>query len=144
MNQPTTRLHVLTVRLYQSLVQTKMVCYLTGVMSVINPSLMIQSYHLIHGMDHVINNRDILRDVFFLEANPRKVIKLLIMKALLLVGAFVASFFGLFAVINLFVILIFPVSWYDVVTCAPWVAVYLFVGAFCAGAVVTEIEDNLL
>ena len=66
------------------------------------------------------------------------------MKALLLVGAFVATFFGLFAVINLFVILIFPVSWNDVVTCPAWVAVYLFAGSCCAGAVVSEIEDNLL
>ena len=66
------------------------------------------------------------------------------MRTLLLVGAFIATFFGLFAVINVFVVLIFPVTWHDVVTCPGWLACYFFMGIFPSVMVVDELNNNLL
>jgi len=64
-------------------------------------------------------------------------------KTLMAIGAFLATFFGLFTVINLLVVLIFPVSWNDVVTCAPWCAIYFFIGMIMSIMVVESvITDN--
>lgn len=43
-------------------------------------------------------------------------------------GVFIGILFGLFIIINLLVILIFPVSWHDVVTCPAWVVIYFIIG----------------
>jgi hypothetical protein len=64
-------------------------------------------------------------------------------KTLTAIGAFIATFFGLFTVINMMVVLIFPVSWNDVVTCAPWCAIYFFIGVIMSVMVVDKvITDN--
>jgi len=64
-------------------------------------------------------------------------------KTLMAIGAFIATFFGLFTVINLMVVLIFPVSWNDVVTCPGWCAVYFFIGVIMSVMVVDQvIADN--
>lgn len=64
-------------------------------------------------------------------------------KTLMAIGAFIGTFFGLFAVINLMIVLIFPVSWNDVVTCAPWCAIYFFIGTIMSVMVVDSvISDN--
>jgi len=65
-------------------------------------------------------------------------------KTLMAIGAFLATFFGLFTVINLLVVLIFPVSWNDVVTCPPWCAIYFFIGMIMSIMVVDEITSNNL
>lgn len=65
-------------------------------------------------------------------------------KTLTAIGAFLATFFGLFTVINLLVVLIFPVSWNDVVTCPAWCAIYFFVGMLISIMVVDEMTTNNL
>ena len=64
-------------------------------------------------------------------------------KTLMAIGAFIATFFGLFTVINLMIVLIFPVSWNDVVTCPGWCAAYFFIGLIMSVMVVDQvIADN--
>ncbi len=65
-------------------------------------------------------------------------------KVLLPIAMFIGTFFGLFAVINLLVVIIFPVSWNDVVTCPGWCASYFFIGLIMSIAVTDAyINDNL-
>lgn len=42
--------------------------------------------------------------------------------------AFLGTFFGLFALINLLVVIIFPITWNEVVTTPVWLLVYFFLG----------------
>lgn len=64
------------------------------------------------------------------------------MKTLLGIGVFIGTFFGLFAVINLLVVLIFPVSWNAVVTCPGWCACYFFIGMIASCAMTDEFINN--
>lgn len=57
------------------------------------------------------------------------------------IGVFLGVFFGLFCVINLCVVLIFPVTWNDVVTCAPWCAIYFFMGMIMSIMVVDNMNN---
>ena len=63
-------------------------------------------------------------------------------KLLLSIGAFILTFFGVFTIINVFIVLIFPVSWNDVVTSPGWCVSYFFVGMMLSIAVVNEIIDD--
>ena len=59
------------------------------------------------------------------------------------VGVFLSVFFGLFTIVNLLIVAIFPVSWNDVVTCAPWCAIYFFIGLILSiVAVDVDLENN--
>jgi hypothetical protein len=59
------------------------------------------------------------------------------------VGVFVGIFFGLFTVISLLVVTIFPVTWNDVVTCPGWCAIYFFLGLiFSIMGVDAYVNDN--
>ena len=55
--------------------------------------------------------------------------------------AFLGTFFGLFILINLLVVLIFPVTWNEVVTNPYWVFIYFFVGIGPAIMVVDEVVN---
>jgi len=56
--------------------------------------------------------------------------------------AFIATFFGLFVIINGLTIIIFPVSWNDVVTCPAWIGIYFIIGLICSVMVVDTIINN--
>lgn len=59
------------------------------------------------------------------------------------VGVFLGTFFGIFAVVNLLIVIIFPVSWNDVVTCPQWCAAYFFIGLICSiAAVDIDLKEN--
>lgn len=65
-------------------------------------------------------------------------------KVLLPIGMFIGTFFGLFAIINLLIVVIFPVSWNDVVTCPGWIVCYFFIGLMVSIAVTDAyVSDNL-
>lgn len=55
--------------------------------------------------------------------------------------AFLGTFFGLFILINLLVVLIFPVTWNEVVTNPYWLFIYFFVGIGPAIMVVDEVVN---
>lgn len=60
------------------------------------------------------------------------------------IGAYIATFFGLFSIINLLVVIIFPVTWNQVVTCPGWCGVYMILGTMLSVMVVDSvIKDNL-
>lgn len=64
-------------------------------------------------------------------------------KTLTAIGAFIATFFGLFSIINLLVVIIFPVTWNQVVTCPGWCACYFFIGMIISIMVVDSVlNDN--
>ena len=63
-------------------------------------------------------------------------------KTLLSIGLFIATFFGMFVILNMLVVIIFPVTWNEVVTCGPWIAVYTFFGLFLAVAVTDSFINN--
>lgn len=59
------------------------------------------------------------------------------------VGVFLGVFFGLFTVVNLLIVAIFPVSWTDVVTCPEWCVVYFFLGGIVSiSAVDVNLSEN--
>ena len=64
-------------------------------------------------------------------------------KTLLCIAAFIGTFFGLFIIINALVVVIFPVSWNDVVTCPAWLVVYFVIGIVTSIMVVEELNSNL-
>lgn len=72
-------------------------------------------------------------------------IKYIFMKAILLsIGTFLAMFFGLFTIINLLIVLIFPVSWNDVVTFPFWLVVYTIGGSVLSVMTAEKVYyDNL-
>ena len=66
------------------------------------------------------------------------------MKALKAIGVFFGTFFGLFVVINTVVVIIFPVSWNDVVTCPGWIVCYFVIGLIASVFTVdSHLSDNL-
>jgi hypothetical protein len=62
-------------------------------------------------------------------------------KSLLGMLAFILTFFGLFTLISLLVVIIFPVSWNDVVTNPYWLFIYFFLGIGPAVMVVDEVVN---
>jgi len=64
-------------------------------------------------------------------------------KFLTSVGVFLGVFFGLFVVINLLIVAIFPVCWGDVVTCPQWCVIYFFLGGIVSiAAVDVDLSEN--
>jgi len=64
------------------------------------------------------------------------------MKALLSIVIFLVLWFGIFCIINGMIILIFPVSWNECVTAAPWIAVWGIFGGILCGCLTAEIVEE--
>ena len=62
-------------------------------------------------------------------------------KSLIGILAFVLTYFGLFALLNLIIILIFPIGWNEAVTNPYWLFIYCFVGIGPAIMVVDEVVN---
>jgi hypothetical protein len=63
-------------------------------------------------------------------------------KTLAATFGFLFTYFGVFAIINLLVTLMFPVTWYDVVTCPQWLVSYFFIGLAPAIAVADDLVNH--
>lgn len=60
------------------------------------------------------------------------------MKALKEVGLFLSIFIGGFVLLSLATVIIFPVSWNEVVTFPGWIAIYVLFGSMVSGCIISD------
>jgi hypothetical protein len=64
------------------------------------------------------------------------------MKALKEVGLFLSIFIGGFVLLSLSIVLVFPVTWNEVVTFPGWLAIYALFGSMTAGVIISHWDDK--
>lgn len=55
---------------------------------------------------------------------------------------YIGSFFGLYTILTSLIVLIFPVSWNEVVSCVGWDVMYMMFGGILCGYIVDDFNSS--